>query len=374
MNRRSCEVVAVFLLSGFAAAQTVQTSQGLKFSPPAFAVTDAAFLTQAQSALETVVLQGKLGGHCRHPEVVGWRNLGLADLVSDLNTQFRALGAHTDTLTYGDANNLYFKSTRGASVDIGAVLVNGPSLALFLCQVSAAPQAVAPAPLQTAPVQPPPAVRKATAAPVSGVKISAPAQVRAGQPFTVHLSGLPGNPQDWVTVTEAGLSDDHYGEYFYSHGRREGDFTFKLPLTAGPYEVRVYFDYPAGGNTVRARQTLTVSGAVPAQTTAPATNGTVSNGTAANAPASLPAGKYECVLYVYTITGVATSTLVPQYAVDVPLGRGGYGYTYTSASGKFRFTSGPFSGIEGDVTTGKTGRPTLHFYAARGGLEECSLR
>jgi hypothetical protein len=53
-------------------------------------------------------------------------------------------------------------------------------------------------------------------------------------------------------------SDSTYKEWFYTQGVQSGSHTFK-GLPAGEYEVRVYFDWPAGGYNVRVRYPITVS-------------------------------------------------------------------------------------------------------------------
>lgn len=76
----------------------------------------------------------------------------------------------------------------------------------------------------------------------------------------VEFSNLPGNKQDWLTITKQGASDNQYGEYFYTQGKKEGSYTFKS-LAAGEYEVRVYFNWPDGGYTVQDRLSFKVTAA-----------------------------------------------------------------------------------------------------------------
>ncbi len=107
----------------------------------------------------------------------------------------------------------------------------------------------------------------------------------------MHLTGLPGNAQDWVTVVSSTAPDSSYGQYFYTGGKREADFSFNNSLAAGEYEVRVYFNYPAGGYTVRARRAFTVTGsAAPAQAAPTGSTKTVRPTTVT----SLPPGRYVC--------------------------------------------------------------------------------
>jgi len=79
----------------------------------------------------------------------------------------------------------------------------------------------------------------------------------AGETVVVHYRGLPGNPQDWITVVRADESDDRYGAWLYTEGAASGTATFD-GLDAGTYEVRVYLDWPAGGFDVVSRYPFTV--------------------------------------------------------------------------------------------------------------------
>lgn len=74
----------------------------------------------------------------------------------------------------------------------------------------------------------------------------------SNEEIAVSYSGLPGNPADWITLQEAGKPDDSYGEYFYIDSQKSGTVTFS-PVPAGDYEIRLYFDWPAGGYTVQKR-------------------------------------------------------------------------------------------------------------------------
>jgi hypothetical protein len=79
-----------------------------------------------------------------------------------------------------------------------------------------------------------------------------------GETVVVFWSGLPGNPQDWVTVAPAGSSPDEWGQWTYTSGQVTGAYQVQ-GLTPGDYEARVYFDYPAGGNTIHATSSFTVT-------------------------------------------------------------------------------------------------------------------
>jgi hypothetical protein len=78
-----------------------------------------------------------------------------------------------------------------------------------------------------------------------------------GETVTVTYSNLPGNEQDWISVTAAAEPDDTYGEWFYTQGATEGTYTFN-ELEPGEYEVRVYFNWPDGDFEVQDRYSFTV--------------------------------------------------------------------------------------------------------------------
>ncbi len=84
------------------------------------------------------------------------------------------------------------------------------------------------------------------------------ATYKVGETVVVFWSGLPGNPQDWVTVAPAGSSPDEWGQWTYTSGQATGAYQVQ-GLTPGDYEARVYFDYPAGGNTIHATSSFTVT-------------------------------------------------------------------------------------------------------------------
>ena len=74
---------------------------------------------------------------------------------------------------------------------------------------------------------------------------------------SVSYSGLPGNQNDWITLTRASEPDTTYGDWFYTYGQKSGTYTFKV-AEPGDYEVRVYYDWPNGGYVVRKRVKIKV--------------------------------------------------------------------------------------------------------------------
>jgi hypothetical protein len=68
-------------------------------------------------------------------------------------------------------------------------------------------------------------------------------QFQPGEPIAVQVSGLPGNPKDWLTVAPAANPPNVWGrEYQYTQGKTAGTWTFWAPTEAGAYEVRVYYN------------------------------------------------------------------------------------------------------------------------------------
>ncbi len=86
--------------------------------------------------------------------------------------------------------------------------------------------------------------------------IALPSQtIRPGEPFTVTVRNLPGNPKDWLTLVPRSAPTSTFGDWFYTKGVKEGTWKFTASKP-GEYEVRVYFDWPNGKYIVRARKTL----------------------------------------------------------------------------------------------------------------------
>lgn len=81
----------------------------------------------------------------------------------------------------------------------------------------------------------------------------------------VKVTNLPGNPQDWLTLVKVSAPASKFGEWFYTKGVTEGTWTFSAPKRPGDYEVRVFFDYPSGGETIHARAAVKVIAKVKSQ-------------------------------------------------------------------------------------------------------------
>ncbi|MBN1698017.1 MAG: hypothetical protein JW881_10925 [Spirochaetales bacterium] len=75
--------------------------------------------------------------------------------------------------------------------------------------------------------------------------------------ITVGFTGLPGNKTDWITLVKASEPDDTYAQWSYTDGKEDGSVTFN-GVVPGEYEIRLYFDWPAGGYVVQKRLTITV--------------------------------------------------------------------------------------------------------------------
>ncbi|MCP4287144.1 MAG: hypothetical protein GY792_22315, partial [Gammaproteobacteria bacterium] len=79
-----------------------------------------------------------------------------------------------------------------------------------------------------------------------------------GESVIIKIKNLPGNPQDWLTLVKVDALASKFGEWSYTKGVTEGTWTFSAPKRPGDYEVRVFFDYPAGGETIHARAAVKV--------------------------------------------------------------------------------------------------------------------
>ncbi len=83
------------------------------------------------------------------------------------------------------------------------------------------------------------------------------ARYASSERITVTWSGFPGNENDWITLIPAKEADTSYGQWFYTQEEEEGSHTFDK-VAAGDYEIRAYFDWPAGGYTVQGRLKISV--------------------------------------------------------------------------------------------------------------------
>jgi len=81
--------------------------------------------------------------------------------------------------------------------------------------------------------------------------------VTTGSPFVLSWSNTPGNQKDWVTVVPVGTPDDLWGQWTYTKGKSSGSFTLS-GLSAGDYEARLYYNWPAGKFKVIERLRFTV--------------------------------------------------------------------------------------------------------------------
>ena len=79
----------------------------------------------------------------------------------------------------------------------------------------------------------------------------------SGEIVTVTYSGMPGNAHDWITLVDASRPDNQYGQWFYTQGKRSGTYSFGR-VKPGLYEVRAYYNWPAGGYIVQNRIRITV--------------------------------------------------------------------------------------------------------------------
>lgn len=126
---------------------------------------------------------------------------------------------------------------------------------------------------------------------ISKPEIQLPARnFSPGQPIEVTVTGLPGNPKDWVSIALVGSADNQYRDYDYSNGVNEGTWTYTIH-TPGDYEIRVYLNWPAGGYNPVVRERISVGAE---QRAASAENGSATQAprspTARSAPAAVPIG------------------------------------------------------------------------------------
>src|ERR1700741_775921 len=71
-----------------------------------------------------------------------------------------------------------------------------------------------------------------------------------GEAITVHFAGLPGATGDWIAIVKPQDPDETHGAWQYAGGKTSGTLEFAA-MPEGEYEVRTYFDWPAGGYNVR---------------------------------------------------------------------------------------------------------------------------
>ncbi len=79
----------------------------------------------------------------------------------------------------------------------------------------------------------------------------------ANENIVVEFANLPGNAKDWLTIVGANTPPETEGQFFYTGGKKSGLLTFK-GLPVGDYEVRVFYDWPAGGHAVQVRTAFRV--------------------------------------------------------------------------------------------------------------------
>ena len=79
----------------------------------------------------------------------------------------------------------------------------------------------------------------------------------ASENVVVEYSGMPGYQHDWITLSEASKPDSEWGKWFYTQGHSAGQYTYS-GLKPGAYEIRVYYNWPAGGYVVQKRVKFTV--------------------------------------------------------------------------------------------------------------------
>jgi TolB-like protein len=79
----------------------------------------------------------------------------------------------------------------------------------------------------------------------------------ANENIIIEYSGMPGYQHDWITLVEASKPDTDWGNWFYTQGQQSGQYIYN-GIKPGTYEIRVYYNWPAGGYAVQNRAKLTV--------------------------------------------------------------------------------------------------------------------
>ncbi|TVR19398.1 MAG: hypothetical protein EA391_00840 [Balneolaceae bacterium] len=81
---------------------------------------------------------------------------------------------------------------------------------------------------------------------------------RSGESIDVRWHNLPGNNTDWISVAPAGATDRTWGiHWWYIGGDTSGSNTIEL-VEPGEYEIRVYYNWPAGDYQVQSRLSFQV--------------------------------------------------------------------------------------------------------------------
>lgn len=83
------------------------------------------------------------------------------------------------------------------------------------------------------------------------------ATYKRGEPIRVIYKNLPPYAKNWITVVPEYMADNSYKEWHYTHGKSNGVMWFK-GLSPGDYQVRVYYNWSAGGYKVRHRLNFSV--------------------------------------------------------------------------------------------------------------------
>ncbi|MBF0277046.1 MAG: pentapeptide repeat-containing protein [SAR324 cluster bacterium] len=89
-----------------------------------------------------------------------------------------------------------------------------------------------------------------------------------GEPVVVTYENLPGNSQDWVSVTAASKPDNQYDKWTYTQGKKNGTFEVS-DLPPGSYQARLYLNWPAGQYNVQGRVSFEITAQAPAPQAGP---------------------------------------------------------------------------------------------------------
>ena len=82
---------------------------------------------------------------------------------------------------------------------------------------------------------------------------------KPGEVIDASIEGLSGSRTDWVTLVSSATPENEWGaQWVYTNSKLAGSWSFNAPAEPGRYEIRVYFNWPDGGFTVKARESFEI--------------------------------------------------------------------------------------------------------------------
>ncbi len=101
-----------------------------------------------------------------------------------------------------------------------------------------------------------PSMMQAPGTGAPSIRVQSP-RIAFGETVIVTYQNLPGNSQDWISVTSASKPDNQYGKWTYTKGNKNGTFQVS-GLAPGQYQARLYFNWPSGQFNVQGRYSFEV--------------------------------------------------------------------------------------------------------------------